>query len=145
MNLFGNYLSSSDLWLLAAAAGCLAWLVHHWLALARDRRNAIRKPVADFKANFAAEIAAFREDETTFLTLSDAFLKHRAAVDTIMPLLAKKDRARLQRAWDKYCSIANGFDAEKKSVAIAGYGHPDMRTIGKKRFAAVHSCLDHLA
>lgn len=127
--------------LITVAGGWFGVWVHHRLADWRDRRNSLRPHVAEFKAAFAEEIAAVREDLKPEFMLRRALPRHTEAVNKILPLLGKRDRRSLQRAWDEYRRADKGLDPE---AGVTSYEHPDFRELGKHRFTALHSCLDHL-
>jgi len=54
MNLFGILLSNTDLWLLAIAGACVAWLIPHRLTLSREKE--------------ARHVAACQKFQSTILT-----------------------------------------------------------------------------
>jgi hypothetical protein len=106
------------------------------------RYLAVRAAVIAFKGAFVNEIASIRNSATDHSTFTDAFEKHRNAVDTIMPVLRKRHQKKLQKAWNDYCGEGSDIDAE---TFIAGNSiHPDLFPNFVNRFNELHSCLDDL-
>jgi hypothetical protein len=133
------------IYLISIAVALFVPLAVHRLTLWRDSRNAMRAVATAYRTAFADEVLSFQHDATGMFTLTDSFEKHRAAVTTALPLLSKRDRARVQRAWDDYCGKNDAAKELSLAVVIQGYSHPDFMQQGRHRFLVLSSALDHLA
>lgn len=131
--------------LIGIAAGLFGILAAHRLQLWRTHKDRLREVAATYRAAFAGEVLAFQLDAATMNTLVDGFDRHQAAVTTALPLLGKRDSARVQRAWDDYRGANDPQKEIGVAIVIAGYSHPDFMQQGRRRFLALASALDHLA
>lgn len=135
-------MSQIDISLLAIAAALFAVLAVHQLTLWRSRRDVVRSAIVDYKAAFAAELSDVRNGLMGYGTFTDAFPRHKSAVDNIMPVLPVRHQRKLQKAWDEYCGKGTDIDCD---VFISGSStHHDLYPEFKKRFCALHGCLDDL-
>lgn len=128
MDLFGISLSSTDLWLLAAAATCLAWFVPHRLAVARENRNRFCAAADKLHGAFGPALAFLerarlhgshheRPDASVFLR--DAFVPHAAAVQAFRPFVGRIRRKDYDNAWRQYCETAHAGTVEAVFMAEA--------------------------
>jgi len=114
----------------------------HQLTLWRSRRDIVRTAILNFKAVFAAELSDVRNGIMSYGTFTEAFQKHKSAIDNIMPILSVCYQRKLQKAWDEYCGKGTGIECD---VFISGSSmHPDLYPEFKKRFYTLLGCLDDL-
>lgn len=125
------------------AAGLFGVLAAHRLSIWREHQSAIRNVAIEFRAGFSDEVAAMANANAIdiFQILADALTKHKGVVGRALPLLEKKDAARLRVAWEEYCGEREGYGFES-DVYVLGYIHPERIRLGKERFRALYSCLD---
>jgi hypothetical protein len=107
MNLFGIDLSGRDLWLLTIAGCGLAWLIHHWLAIARDRRAREMDARAVFRKAFMGVLSALRELQVNepgqiYPILRGCYHEHEAAYFALRGDLGLFAKAALTRKWMAY-------------------------------------------
>jgi hypothetical protein len=76
MNIFGIILNNADLWLLAIAGACLAWLVPHRLSVWRERNNRRVIASAAFRAAIEKELGPMLTKFPTDSPEIDGRLKH---------------------------------------------------------------------
>lgn len=135
--------------LLGAAGVLTVIIIRNRLADDLDRTKAMRAAVLVYKSAFASEIATVSNGSYAIDTFASAFQRHEAAVNTIRPLLTEGYQRKLQKAWNEYCGKGTdlGLDAEEYVQAFnASLYSTDKDIFGelKKRFAALHGCLDDL-
>lgn len=94
------------------------------LTLWRSLRDIACSAIVDYKASFAAEISHIRNRTVGYGTFIDAFPKHKAAVDNIMPILPERHQRKLQSAWDEYCG--KGTHIECEVFISGGSTHPEI-------------------
>ncbi len=131
-----------DVALLAIAATLFSVFAIHRLTMWRSRRDVVRSSVLTFKSTFTDEIACIRNGNASFGTFTDAFQKHKIAVDTVMPILPFCYQRKLQKAWDEYCG--KGSDIDTATFITGSSCHPNLYPEFKNRFCALHDSLNDL-
>jgi len=81
-------------------------------AFALQRYLAIRNAVHTYKSAFSGSLSAIGNDAFSLDTFTIDFERHKDAVDAVRPILPKRYRRKLQKAWDEYRGKNNnlGFD-----------------------------------
>lgn len=110
MDILGIYLSSTDLWLLAVAGGCLAWLVPHRLTLWREgsarRANAsvkFRAAIVDALSGLYPVPTGWPKDALEIIqVLEKAFPKMQSAVAEFRPHVPWYKKRGFDQAWRTY-------------------------------------------
>jgi len=135
-------MSQIDVTLLTIAATLFGIFAYHRLTLWRSSMDRVRSAIVDYKAAFATELSDVRNGLMGCSTFTDAFPRHKSAVDKIIPVLPVRYQRKLQKVWDRYCGKGTGIDCD---VFILGSStHHDLYPEFKKRFYALHGCLDDL-
>ncbi|MGH8468665.1 MAG: hypothetical protein ACREVY_06700 [Gammaproteobacteria bacterium] len=110
MNVFGIILGPTDLWLLAAAGGCLAWLIPHRLAISRDSRGSFRAASIKFRSAVLTTLAGLYPVQSNWPSnelkiidvLEERFPALQAAVAEFRQQLPLGKRWLFDRAWKVY-------------------------------------------
>ena len=110
MNLFGIELNPADLWLLAGAAACLAWLVPHRLSLSRESRRARRDAGIRFRSAVLGALSGLYPIPSDWPSsklniienLEARFPGLQTAVEEFRPNLPLYSRWLFERSWTVY-------------------------------------------
>lgn len=110
MNAFGIYLSSTDLWFLAVAGACCAWLIPHRLSISRERNNAFRIASIKFRESVLRSLSGLYPIPTNWpertleiiKILEDIFPQFQIAVTEFRAILPWHKRRGFDRAWRIY-------------------------------------------
>jgi len=151
-------LADSERWGLGLFAMLVIGVISQWsgqrighaLAVRRERISVLRSAVIQYKAAFASGIAAIGDNSFALDTFSSAFLQHKAAVDAVRPILPKRSQRKLQKTWDEYRGKCNdlGYDDQGYVAAASATIYTTDKALFddfKKRFTALHGCLDEWA
>lgn len=149
MTIFGVTLSPADRYLLGICGVAIMALIYPRLNDWQHKRGKLRDAVYKFKTTFSTEVAAISNKTCALDTFSSSFQNHESAVNTIRPVLTKRHRRKLQRAWDAYCGKDTdlGFDAQEYVEATSATIHCVDKALFNdfiNRFNTLYSCLDDL-
>jgi hypothetical protein len=105
MNLFGLDIDATQLWLLAAAGACTAWLIRDQVAAHRDRVNRRAAACAAFRSAIAKELGSIYPIPNAWPKDIAGFFKPRfdslqTAVQLFRPFV--RDKAAFDVAWLRY-------------------------------------------
>ena len=123
MDIFGFYLTTTDLWLLAIAGACIAFLLNFW----RERHNRRVVACSVFRATIDRELFSLLSNWpqnidkiliSRFQVIDSAVREFRHHV----PLLKKRG---FDRAWFVYQYGSDGADVGSHYYQYMGYSSPD--------------------
>ncbi len=135
MNLFGILLSNTDLWLLAIAGACLAWLIPHRLAYWRECEARRVAACAKFQSTILSELVGLYPVPTEWPTnklaiieiLEAKFPTLQAAVTEFVNALPWHKRYFFLKAWHIYRLGKDGRDIDHQYywqyVPVSGEGY----------------------
>ena len=141
MNIIGINLSTSDLWLLGAVSGCLAWFIPHRLSISRERQNSFRAASVKFRSAVLDTLSGLypipanwpSSGNVVDKTLRSAFPALQTAVTEFKDSLPRRRQRAFDQAWFVYRLGSDGREIDKQCYhQYMGFTSPDEPTVDPK-------------
>jgi len=110
MEILGIVFSTGELYILGLIGACLAWIVPHQLAIARERQSRFTNASSEFRKVFTEFIHKIELDSDPRgiqKRIVEKRLLHRQTANDFERTLNRRDRRRFAKAWRDYETECN--------------------------------------